>query len=88
MFIFFIKFSFLVTAFNISTIFICSLIILNLIGGMLFYLQVFKLSTAVDKKEIIRLMTVNSPIRLRSKQNITNNKFLFSFSIATFLFLN
>ena len=88
MFIFFIKFSFLVTAFNISTVFICLLVLFNLIGGMFFYLQLFKLSSAVDKKEIIQLVTKNSLLRLRGKQNATNAKFLFSCLTAIFLFLN
>lgn len=88
MFIFFIKFSFLVTAFNLSTIFICFLILINLIVGMFFYLQIFKLSTAVDKKEILQLITKNSLIRARSKTNSTNKKFLFIYFSVIFLFLN
>lgn len=88
MFIFFIKFSFLVTAFNVSTIFICFLILLNLIVGMLFYLQLFKLSSPVQKKEILSLITKNSPLRLRSKQNITNIKFIFIYLTISFFFLN
>lgn len=88
MFIFFIKFSFLVTAFNVSTIFVCFLILINLIGGMLFYLQLFKLSSAVDKKEILTLITKNSTLRLRSKQSVTNIKFLFMYLTVSFFFLN
>lgn len=88
MFIFFIKFSFLVTAFNLSTIFICFLILLNLIGGMLFYLQLFKLSTNLNKKEILSLVTKNSILRLRSKQSSTNIKFLFMYLTVSFFFLN
>lgn len=88
MFIFFIKFSFLVTSFNVSTIFVCFLILLNLISGMFFYLQIFKLTTAVDKKEILQLITKNSLLRFRNKQNNTNRKFLFILLTTTFLFLN
>ena len=88
MFIFFIKFSFLVTAFNVSTIFICFLILVNLIGGMFFYLQLFKLSTNTNKKEILTLITKNSVLRLRSKQTATNLKFLFMYLTVSFFFLN
>lgn len=79
MFIFFVKFSFLVTAFNLSNIFICFLILLNLIGGMFFYMQVFKLSKSIDSKLVLSTVTQNSPLRLRGNAFRSQDRFRFVF---------
>lgn len=79
MFIFFVKFSFLVTAFNLSNIFICFLILLNLIGGMFFYMQVFKLSKSIDSKLVLSTVTQNSPLRLRGNVFRSQDRFRFVF---------
>ena len=70
MFVFFIKFSFLLSAFNTSTALISFLIFLNLIVGLFFYLQLFKISSNVNKKYLLQLFVANAPLRLRNQQNV------------------
>jgi hypothetical protein len=88
MFIFFVKFSFLVTAFNLSNIFICFLILLNLMGGMFFYMQVFKLSKSIDSKLVLATVTQNSPLRLRGNALRSQDRFRFVFWSVVFLFFS
>lgn len=79
MFIFFVKFSFLITSFNTSTLTVCFLILLNLIGGMFFYLQVFKLSKFIDSKQVLNTVTQHAQLRLRGKAGRVQDKLRFIF---------
>lgn len=88
MFIFFVKFSFLVTAFSTSTIFVCFLILINLIVGIFYYLQLFKISANNDDKLLLQVFVSRTPLRLRSQQNNTQSILNFALLFSLYCFIS